>query len=110
EHVAAVAAAAAKAEVEPGIVIDASHANSGKDPARQSLVIADVAAQVRTGETRIRGVMLESNLVAGRQDLRPGQAPTYGQSITDGCLGGEERRALLLDLAGAAATRLRCAA
>ncbi|WP_449045172.1 3-deoxy-7-phosphoheptulonate synthase [Paracoccus versutus] len=109
-HVAAVAAAAAKAGVEPGIVIDASHANSGKDPARQPAVIADVAAQIRAGEARIRGVMLESNLVAGRQDLQPGQVPVYGQSITDGCLGWEESRALLLDLAGAAATRLRRAA
>ncbi|MFC3568778.1 3-deoxy-7-phosphoheptulonate synthase [Paracoccus simplex] len=109
-HVAAVAEAAATAGIDPGIVIDASHANSGKDPARQSAVIADIAAQIRAGETRIRGVMLESNLVAGRQELVPGQTPVHGQSITDGCIGWEETRALLRDLAETAAGRLRIAA
>ncbi|GLK64512.1 3-deoxy-7-phosphoheptulonate synthase (plasmid) [Paracoccus kondratievae] len=109
-HVAQVAEAARRAGIDPGIVIDASHANSSKDPARQIEVSADVAAQIRGGEHRIRGLMLESNLVAGRQDLVPGAPPVYGQSITDGCLGWEESRTLLIDLAEAAATRLRRAA
>ncbi|MDQ7262483.1 3-deoxy-7-phosphoheptulonate synthase [Paracoccus sp. PS-1] len=109
-HVDALAEAAARAGIDPGIVIDASHANCGKDPARQPAVIADIAARIRAGEARIRGVMLESNLVAGRQDLVPGRLPTYGQSITDGCLGWENTRVLLLDLAETAASRQRLAA
>ncbi|GGE28074.1 3-deoxy-D-arabinoheptulosonate-7-phosphate synthase [Gemmobacter megaterium] len=108
--VAAVVAAARKAGVEPGIVIDASHANSGKDPLRQPAVLADIAHQIRTGDSAIRGVMLESHLIAGRQDQVPGQPLTYGQSITDGCLGWEETRAVLHDLADAVARRQRAAA
>ena len=110
DAVAQVMAAGAKARVAPGIVIDASHANSGKDPLRQPAVIADIAGQIRAGSHAIRGVMLESHLVAGRQDQVPGQPLTYGQSITDGCLGWDDTRALLHDLAGAAATRSRAAA
>lgn len=109
-HIAAAVAAAAKVGVEPGIVVDASHANSGKDPARQPAVIADIGAQIRAGEDAIRGVMLESNLVAGRQDLVPGVPLTYGQSITDGCLGWDETRRVLHDLAGIAASRQPVAA
>lgn len=108
--IAVVAAAAQRAGVDPGIVIDASHANSGKDPARQPRVIGDIARQIRAGQGRIRGVMLESNLVAGRQDLVAGKAATYGQSVTDGCLGWDDSLNLLHDLADAAATRLRVAA
>lgn len=108
--VAAVVAAAAKAGVDPGIVIDASHANSGKDPLRQPAVLADIAGQIRAGGGAIRGVMLESHLVAGRQDPVPGRPLTYGQSITDGCLGWDDTRAVLHDLAAAAATRGRAAA
>ncbi|MCV2447239.1 3-deoxy-7-phosphoheptulonate synthase [Paracoccus sp. DMF] len=105
----AAAAAAARVGVDPGIVIDASHANSGKDAARQPAVIADIAAQIRGGEARIRGVMLESNLVAGRQDLAPGRVPTYGQSITDACLGWEDTRRLLHDLAATLDAQARAA-
>ncbi|VDC32294.1 3-deoxy-7-phosphoheptulonate synthase [Pseudogemmobacter humi] len=104
-----IAGAAAKAGVDPGIVVDASHANSGKDPARQPAVIHDIILQIRAGERRIRGVMLESNLVAGRQDVVPGQPLAYGQSITDGCLGWEDTRALLHDLAEAATASARAA-
>lgn len=106
----AISAAAARAGIDPGIVIDASHANSGKDPARQPAVIADVGAQIRAGETRIRGVMIESNLVAGRQDIVPGQPLTYGQSVTDGCIGWAQTRDLLGELADTVATRLHKAA
>ncbi len=82
----AAAAAAAKAGVNPAIMIDASHANSAKKPENQPLVLAEVGAQLANGDKRIIGVMVESNLVAGRQDLVPGQDLVYGQSITDGCI------------------------
>jgi len=86
--------AAAKAElascgVTQRIMIDASHANSNKNPENQPMVIADIARQISDGEPSIMGVMIESNLVAGRQDVRPGTALTYGQSITDGCIDWE---------------------
>jgi 3-deoxy-7-phosphoheptulonate synthase len=68
------------------MMIDASHANSGKKPENQPLVVADIAAQISRGERRIVGAMIESNLVAGRQNVVPGSALTYGQSITDGCI------------------------
>lgn len=80
------AAELARLGVTPRVMIDASHANSGKNPENQPLVIADIARQVSDGEQRIVGVMIESNLVAGRQDVLPGTALTYGQSITDGCI------------------------
>ena len=70
-------------------MIDASHANSGKKPENQPKVIADIARQVSDGDKRIVGLMIESHLVAGRQDVVPGVALTYGQSITDGCIDWE---------------------
>jgi 3-deoxy-7-phosphoheptulonate synthase len=82
----AAAAELARAGVTPRMMVDTSHANSGKQPENQPLVIADIARQVSGGEQRILGVMIESNLVAGRQDIVPGKALTYGQSITDGCI------------------------
>ncbi|TWI33730.1 3-deoxy-7-phosphoheptulonate synthase [Paracoccus sulfuroxidans] len=109
-HIDQLAASAAKDGIDPGIVVDASHANSGKDPERQPEVIADIAARIREGETRIRGVMLESHLVGGRQDQVPGQPLTYGQSITDGCLGWERTVEVLELLAETAGSRLQQAA
>lgn len=82
----AAAAELARSGVTQGMMIDASHANSGKKPENQPLVIADVARQISGGDQRIVGVMIESNLVAGRQDVVPHMALTYGQSITDGCI------------------------
>src|SRR4051812_35196365 len=82
----AAAAELARAGVAPRIMIDASHANSGKKPENQPLVVADVARQISDGEQRVVGAMIESNLVAGRQDVLPGMVLTYGQSITDGCI------------------------
>src|SRR5262249_37167717 len=84
--------------------IDASHANSSKKPENQPLVVADIARQVAGGERRIVGVMIESNLVAGRQDVQPGKALTYGQSITDGCIDWETTAAALEQLADAVKT------
>jgi len=84
--VAAICREQQAAGLQTRLMIDASHGNSGKRPERQPQVIEDIAAQIESGEQRIGGVMLESNLVAGRQDLVPGKALVYGQSITDGCL------------------------
>lgn len=109
-HIESIALAAAQAGIDPGIVIDASHANSGKDPARQPAVIADIATRISAGENRIRGVMLESNLIAGRQDPVAGQPLNYGQSITDGCLGWDDTQALLRQLAEVAQSRQPLAA
>ncbi len=94
-----------KAGLNPAIVVDCSHANSGKDPARQVIVCQDVAGQIANGETYIKGVMLESHLVAGNQKVIPGQALTYGQSITDACMGWEDTDLLLNTLAEAVAAR-----
>lgn len=94
-----------KAGVLPRLMIDASHANSSKDYRRQPEVIDNVAAQVEAGDSRIFGVMVESNLVAGRQDLVPGQELTYGQSITDGCIDWEDSLRVLQRLADAVKVR-----
>jgi 3-deoxy-7-phosphoheptulonate synthase len=90
-----------KAGVSPRIMIDCSHANSGKDYTRQGLVCRNVAAQVAAGDRRIQGVMLESNLVAGAQALVPGVPLVYGQSITDACINWDETHGLLAELAAA---------
>ncbi|NMA99033.1 MAG: 3-deoxy-7-phosphoheptulonate synthase [Phyllobacteriaceae bacterium] len=86
DSVEAAAQAAIKAGVNPAIMIDASHANSSKKPEKQPAVCAEIGNQVAAGDKRIIGVMIESNIVAGRQDLEPGKELVYGQSITDGCI------------------------
>lgn len=100
---ATVAATCAKLE-EAGLparlVVDCSHGNSGKDPERQKVVAAHLAAQISHGSKHLMGVMLESNLVAGRQDYVAGQS-VYGQSVTDACLSLEETVPLLDELAAA---------
>ena len=87
------------------LVIDVSHDNSGKDATRQPEVAAAVAAQLAGGNHAILGVMLESFLVAGRQELAAPGSLTYGQSITDACLDWETTVAVLDGLAGAVRTR-----
>lgn len=87
------------------VMIDASHGNSGKDFQRQVPVAREVAAQIAEGQSGIVGVMLESFLVAGRQDLTPGTPLVYGQSITDACLSWEMTEPLLRDLAEAVRSR-----
>jgi 3-deoxy-7-phosphoheptulonate synthase len=90
------------------VMVDLSHDNSGKDPARQPAVAADVGDQVAAGNPAIVGVMLESFLLEGRQDLDesdPGKSLTYGQSITDGCIGWETTVEVLDGLAGAVRAR-----
>ncbi len=87
------------------VMIDLSHDNSGKDPERQPLVAGAVAGQIAAGNRAIVGVMLESFLVAGRQDLGgPGEL-VYGQSITDGCIGWDTTVAVLDELAAAVRAR-----
>jgi len=88
-----------------GVMVDCSHGNSRKDPARQGEVLREVATQLRGGSSHVLGVMLESHLHAGRQDWKPGIPLEYGVSITDGCIGFEETATLLRDFA--AATRAR---
>ncbi|MGH7105684.1 MAG: hypothetical protein ACREFT_04180, partial [Acetobacteraceae bacterium] len=103
--VAAAAAELVRLGAAPRIMIDASHANSRKQPENQPPVVADIARQISGGEQRIIGVMIESNLVAGRQDVRPGVTLTYGQSITDGCIGWETTEQVLHELADAVMAR-----
>ena len=87
------------------IMIDASHANSRKNPARQVDVAQDIATQIARGSRSIFGIMVESNLVEGRQDVIDGQALTYGQSITDPCMGWESTEVVMRNLASAVETR-----
>jgi 3-deoxy-7-phosphoheptulonate synthase len=93
------------AGLQPRIMIDCSHANSNKDHRRQALVCRDVAGQVAAGNRNILGVMIESNLVEGCQQLSPGRPLVYGQSITDACMAWPETHALLGELASAVRTR-----
>jgi 3-deoxy-7-phosphoheptulonate synthase len=101
---------AATAALACRLMIDASHGNSQKKPENQVPVLRNVGEQVAAGDLRIFGVMVESHLVAGRQDLIPGRALTYGQSITDGCIGWEETVACLDQLAGSVRDRRLAAA
>jgi len=99
ESVAAACAALAAAGLPQRLMVDCSHANSNKQ-FRQQVAVADaVGAQVGQGERRIIGLMVESHLREGRQDLVPGQPLVYGQSITDACLGWEDSVQLLESLA-----------
>ena len=87
------------------VMIDCSHANSQKRHERQIDVARDVAAQVGSGDARICGLMIESHINPGRQDLVPGQPLQYGVSITDACIGWDATVEVLHELAAAARTR-----
>lgn len=87
------------------VMVDVSHANSSKDHLRQISVSADVAQQIALGEHRIMGVMIESHLNAGRQDLVPGESLRAGVSVTDACISFEQTIPLLESLAQAVRTR-----
>jgi 3-deoxy-7-phosphoheptulonate synthase len=94
----------------PRLVIDCSHGNSAKDYRRQPEVAADIARQIAAGSAAIAGVMLESHLVEGRQDITNGRTGLrYGQSVTDGCIGWDDTARLLDDLAAAVRGRRRTA-
>lgn len=105
QSVDAAAQAAKAAGLTPAIMIDASHANSAKKPENQPQVLGDIGAQLANGDKRIVGVMIESNLVAGRQDLVPGRELVYGQSITDGCIDWDTTVTALEGLADAVTRR-----
>ena len=87
------------------MMVDCSHANSNKDYHRQNDVCRNVAGQISDGEKRIIGLMIESHLVEGRQDVVPGKALTYGQSITDACINWDSTVTLLKELADAVKSR-----
>jgi len=87
------------------MMIDCSHANSGKDHRRQAEVAQAIGDQIASGEQRITGVMIESHLRSGRQDISQGKVLVYGQSVTDSCLGWEESVPLLDALAKAVQKR-----
>jgi 3-deoxy-7-phosphoheptulonate synthase len=92
------------------VMVDFSHANSNKEFARQALVSRDVARQLAHGEWRIFGVMIESHLRAGRQDVVPGKELIYGQSITDACIGWDDTDVILRELAAAVRERRKARA
>lgn len=95
-----------EAKLNDSILVDCSHANSSKDYRNQPGVVDDVAAQIAEGNEHIRGVMIESNLVEGAQELLPGKELVYGQSVTDSCVGLNDTAKMLETLAKAAEARL----
>ena len=106
-HVDAAAKEIAAAALAARLMIDLSHANSNKDFKRQIEVAKDVTEQLAAGDERIVGVMVESHLVEGRQNLVPGKPLEYGVSVTDACIGWEDSVAVLEILAqGVRARRL----
>jgi len=95
-----------QAGLTPRVMIDMSHANSEKDHRKQIKVCDDICGQLRDGEPRIFGVMIESNLVEGNQKVASPDQLTYGQSITDACIGWEDTERCLTYLAEASAARI----
>ena len=95
----------ARAGLAARLMVDFSHGNSRKQFKRQLEVCDSVAAQLAAGEERIVGVMVESHLVEGRQDLQPEKALTYGQSVTDACLGWDDSLTVLDRLAAGVRAR-----
>src|SRR6266566_1123818 len=93
------------AGLAPRLMVDTSHGNSDKDYRRQPVAAHDLAEQVAHGENAIFGVMMESFLVDGRQDLKNPAALRYGQSVTDACMGWEMTLPVLADLARAVRAR-----
>src|SRR5262245_21654256 len=91
-------------KLPPRLVVDASHGNSSRDFRRQPLVLHEVAEQIARGERGVVGTMVESFLVEGRQDLGDPASLTYGQSITDACIGWEATESALEELAAAVRT------
>ncbi len=105
ESVAKVCESIEKSGRRPHVMIDFSHANSQKQFKRQLDVCYDVCSQIACGSDLISGVMIESHLVEGRQDLVEGKALVYGQSITDACIGWDDSEKALFELADAVAKR-----
>lgn len=105
----AVCSALARGGMTPSVMVDASHGNSGKVARAQVDVCVDLARRIAEGEPRIAGVMIESNLAPGRQDIVPGVPLAYGQSVTDECLGWSDTVDLIRLLARAVRTQRRTA-
>jgi 3-deoxy-7-phosphoheptulonate synthase len=100
-----------KAEgLDGSVMVDCSHANSGKDHQKQAGVAAAVAEQIAGGSTEVFGMMLESFLVEGRQDKVPGVELTYGQSITDACMSWEATEPVIESLAASVRARRKAGA
>jgi 3-deoxy-7-phosphoheptulonate synthase len=95
----------AKRHLVPALMVDCSHGNSLKDYTRQAIALHDIAKQIADGSQQIMGVMIESNLVAGRQYVKKGESLVYGQSITDACIDMNETVELLNVLAHAVQKR-----
>jgi 3-deoxy-7-phosphoheptulonate synthase len=105
-NISGAVAALAQAGLPPRLIVDCSHGNSGKDFRKQPEVAAALAAQIAGGSSAICGVMLESHLVEGRQDILGGRNNLrYGQSVTDGCIGWEQTVTALENLAAAVRKR-----
>lgn len=100
-HVKEVKEGLIKAGLPAQVMIDFSHANSSKQFRKQIDVSADVCQQIRGGEKAVMGVMIESHLVEGNQNLESGEPLTYGQSVTDACIGWEDTETILRQLAAA---------
>jgi 3-deoxy-7-phosphoheptulonate synthase len=105
EHVGSALGAVQRAGMPPTIMIDASHGNSRKDHNQQAEVAREIAGQVGGGQRGIAGVMIESFLVPGRQELAGPAELTYGQSVTDACMGWDTTAGVLADLAAAVRER-----
>lgn len=108
ESVSIAAEQIADAGLTPKIMIDFSHANSGKRPEKQLRICQDVAGQISRGDRRIIGAMIESHLIAGRQNLDAGGDLIFGQSVTDACIGWDDTAPMLRELAEACARRREC--
>ena len=93
------------AKLRPQVMIDLSHANSSKQHRRQIEVGSDVAKQIAAGDQRVVGVMIESHLHEGRQDIVAGQPLAWGVSVTDACISFEQTGPLLSELADAVRRR-----
>jgi 3-deoxy-7-phosphoheptulonate synthase len=103
--VEAACAALTKASLRPQVMVDFSHANSSKQYRRQIVVGQEVGGQIAAGERRIIGVMIESHLVEGRQDIGPREHMAYGQSVTDACIGWDDTMEVLRGLSDSVAQR-----
>ena len=103
-HVGAAAALLRNNELPPHLMVDCSHANSGKDPRRQPAIAAELAAQIAAGDSAIAAVMIESNLLGGTQDYQA-QPLVFGRSITDACLAWEQTLPVFALLADAVKAR-----
>jgi 3-deoxy-7-phosphoheptulonate synthase len=105
EHIAAAVKVLEKSRQPGRLMVDASHGNSNKDPRNQPQVTRALGDRIRKGDARVFGLMVESHLVEGKQEYKPGQPAVYGQSITDGCLGWTNTVPVLDDLADAVRAR-----